>query len=90
MAVGRGSPWSLSCLPVERADLDHLCDPRRRVVGWLAFWLVYDLCLRDLLWHAVALRAVVRARPDGRLRRSRRCVITMLRNELLSGRRERS
>jgi hypothetical protein len=34
-------------LAVERARLDHLCDPWRRVVGWLAFWLD-DLSLDKL------------------------------------------
>jgi hypothetical protein len=45
---GRGSPWSLSRPPVERAVLDHLCDPWGRVVGWLTFGLD-DLSFDDLL-----------------------------------------
>ncbi|HEY6664250.1 MAG TPA: hypothetical protein VI036_03895 [Propionibacteriaceae bacterium] len=45
---GQASAWSLRCPPVERAKLDHLCDPLRRVVAWLIFWLD-DLSLDDLL-----------------------------------------
>jgi len=32
------SAWSFLCLPVERASLDHVSDPWRRVAGWLTFW----------------------------------------------------
>jgi hypothetical protein len=46
------SAWSFLCLPVERASLDHLCDPWRRTVGWLTFWLD-DLCFRDFRWLGV-------------------------------------